>query len=378
MTNPYEINLEIGNPLPYELVLKGGQIRFPKGQKITADMLKMLREGTVEKIQIGWPSTEENELGLFPEKKIDTETELRLKKTYISKKAKMKISSVLDGFDDPLSLPMEFIKSIWKDQSSGFDTRHIIGKIDEWIDRASGNDAILAGIGWSSEPENYFPSHAIETARLASWLGLKMGFSREEVFTMTLAGIMHDIGELFMDRNMLMKSGNLEQSEMKRLREHPRKSVEWLKRAEIDFENLHKIVLRHHERNDGTGYPYNLNGKVIEKSDSILAIVDVYIALVNPRPYRSAITRRQALRTILEQKGKWFPAELVENFVSNIGIYPPGSLVELSNGNIALILEPPSKGKWRGLVVDLKSENDEFKEVDLNGIEGAYISREIV
>ena len=376
LTNPWEINLEIGEPLPYEVVLKGGQIRFPKGHKVTADILKMLREGIVEQVQIDW-SAEDVEYGLFPQKRRDSQTEQHLKNFYVMKKARARINSISGDFDDPMSPVKECLLALWNNPSAEIDINLITRKIDECISRAPENVKLLSTIGWNSEPGNYFPSHMVETSRFVSWLGLMMGFSRDEVRTMSLAAIMHDIGELFTGRDMLVKAGGLEPSEMKRLREHPRKSVEWLKRADVDFENLHKLVLRHHERHDGTGYPYNLNGKILEKSDSILALADVYVALVNPRPYRAPMTRRQALRMLLERRGKWFPIELVENFASMIGIYPPGSLVELSSGRITLILEPPSKEGWRALMIDLESGSDEFREVDLKGIEGDYITREI-
>jgi HD-GYP domain-containing protein (c-di-GMP phosphodiesterase class II) len=198
-----------------------------------------------------------------------------------------------------------------------------------------------------------------------------------EIRALAYAAVLHDTGELFINRQILMRPTNLPATEVNKVREHPRKSVEWMKRAGLGDELSQHIVLRHHERFDGSGYPYNLRGKMLESVDNILALADMFAALVSLRPHRAAMPRRNALKMILEHRGKWFADEITDRFASALGFYPPGSIVQLRSGSCAVILEPPSESTWIAMRIDPQSTGLKSEEINLHSLKDDYIVNEI-
>jgi len=99
-----------------------------------------------------------------------------------------------------------------------------------------------------------------------------------------------------------------------------------------------ETVLRHHEREDGSGYPSRLRERDIGLHGRIAGIVDTFLALTNPRTYAPEVTMQEALRVLLAGRGTLFHAPLVEHFIQSISLFPVGSLVELSNGEIAAVV----------------------------------------
>ncbi|MFH1515110.1 MAG: HD domain-containing phosphohydrolase [bacterium] len=370
-------NLKIGKPLPYDLILKRGGISFRKGTTITPEILKIIKSGTVLQISLDAPVTKKTRR---KSKRVEPDTPggKRLKKAFLVNRAKTAVNARTYVSDDSLKVFLDDISLCWKDQSRFIDISSFITIAEKWVDSINGNSSIPASIGWHQTSDNFIPAHMVDVARFVSCLGLHLGFDKESLVNLVLAGLLHDIGEMFIDSNLLSRRGKLNNSEIKRVREHPGKSVEWLKRAGLQNENVHKLILRHHERFDGSGYPYNITGKVLGMDDCLLAVADVYCALISRRPYRDALTRRDALRTIIKSKGKSFSQNMAGHLVSFLGLYPPGSIVELKSGTLALIITPPDKSSWDALLIDLESQGIPDEKIDLNNLDGDYIVREII
>lgn len=145
-------------------------------------------------------------------------------------------------------------------------------------------------------------------------LALEMGFSEDEAYRMSRAAILHDIGKIAVPDGILQKSGRLDDDEMMVMRAHAEKGGAIL-RGDKRFALESEIALTHHERYDGKGYPKGLAGEDIPISGRIVSVIDVYDALVNDRPYKSAWEREKAIEYIKEESAKRFDPKVVEAFL---------------------------------------------------------------
>lgn len=373
--------LKPGQPLPYDLVLAGGGMRFRKGTIITDEILRIIKEGKVIQINIEAPielKHDSDNPGLFDHlsQSHRSQSETRLKQAYQLNLARCAIRSHSGLDTDPFSAVRARMDSMWKDPSLTPDLSEIMTAVDSWVTSLSQKRNCIAGIGWTGDSSPFLPGHMVNSAKFASCLAAMMDFESDHLREITLSALLHDIGEMFIEREILTSKKQIDPSNINRIRQHPRQSVEWLKRSGINHERIHKLVLRHHERFDGTGYPYNITGKVLHPDDILIAISDVYIALISRRPYREALSRREALRTIMRMKGRGFPEETIAQLVGVLGMYPPGSLVGLKSGGIALVLAPPSDGKWPGLLISDENNTRQIEQIDLNHLTGDYIIKE--
>ena len=177
-----------------------------------------------------------------------------------------------------------------------------------------------------------------------------------------------------MPRELLERPGPLSAQEMEQVRSHVLEGVDILANSRIVEPDVLDIVRHHHEHYDGSGYPERLVGSYIPLPGRMLGIVDAYDAMVSPRPYRGAVSRHTALRHIYAERDRLFQAELVEQFQVCMGVYPTGSLVELSTGEIAIVMAQNQARRLRPRVVLLstpqKQRVNDFQVIDLMNHEG--------
>jgi HD-GYP domain-containing protein (c-di-GMP phosphodiesterase class II) len=147
-----------------------------------------------------------------------------------------------------------------------------------------------------------------------------------------------DIGKLEIDTDLLNAQRRLTPEEFENMKEHVRLGIEAFGERGVLNKEVLDMVAHHHERVDGSGYPQGLKGENIPIYGRIAAIVDTYDAITSHRSYSSAVPPAQAVKHLYARRGQDFQAELVEEFIQAIGIYPAGTLVELSSGQIAIIV----------------------------------------
>ena len=163
----------------------------------------------------------------------------------------------------------------------------------------------------------YTNGHSRRVGEYACKLAERLGLSPKKVENLKIAAILHDIGKIGIDESILNKPGRLTTEEFDKIKQHPEIGVKIIK--DIDFlKDASEIILSHHERYDGTGYPEGRKYKDIILEAQILSIADVFDALTSERPYRNAMTVEEALDIIEKGKGNQFESRLADTFIRMI------------------------------------------------------------
>lgn len=159
-------------------------------------------------------------------------------------------------------------------------------------------------------------SHSERVSLLSKKFAMYIGYQEEDAFLIQIGGLVHDIGKIYTPTCILDKKGKLTEEEYDIVKLHPIDGYKFLKRH---FPNLPSeitdIVIQHHERIDGKGYPYGVVGENIHPYSKLLSLCDVYDALTSVRPYKEAYSKEDALTIIRENLGTQFDKELGELFI---------------------------------------------------------------
>jgi HD-GYP domain-containing protein (c-di-GMP phosphodiesterase class II) len=181
--------------------------------------------------------------------------------------------------------------------------------------------------------------HGLSVAIYLTAMGRQLGFQREHMADLATVGLLLDLGKIELDHALLDKPGKLDAAEIIDMQTHVHRGIEMLMATGVTSSLILRAIAEHHERVDGTGYPERVPGSALTIFGKMAAIADAYAAMVNPRPYAPAYSPYEAMKQLFaESESRWF-APLVEQFVQAIGIFPVGSLVELSSGEVAIVIQ---------------------------------------
>lgn len=162
----------------------------------------------------------------------------------------------------------------------------------------------------------YTGSHVRRVARFAEALAREMGLPEEEVRDVRLAGLLHDVGKIWVQDQVLHKPGALDEREWEEMRRHPQFGWSvFVGAREGSPGRIARGLLLHHERPDGKGYPFGLRGEEIPRIARIIAVADTFDAMTSDRPYRRALTARAAYEEIVRHRGSQFCEKVVDAFV---------------------------------------------------------------
>lgn len=215
--------------------------------------------------------------------------------------------------------------------------------------------------------EVYF--HQLNVAVLAMMLGKQLNMNREQLTELGMGALFHDIGKVELPSQLLQKTEPLSPSEQDLLMRHTQFGLEIGKKLGLTPEAL-AVVFQHHECMDGSGYPHALRGEEILPLSRIVAIVNEYDNLCNKPNPRDSLTPYEALAQMFGQHRGRFEPQALGIFIRCMGVYPPGTLVQLSNNALGLVmavnaskpLKPtvliydPSVPKHEAIILDLESE----------------------
>jgi HD-GYP domain-containing protein (c-di-GMP phosphodiesterase class II) len=184
----------------------------------------------------------------------------------------------------------------------------------------------------------YAYSHALNCTALAAAFGRHLGFPEDILVKLASGGMLLDIGKAQLPDALLLKAGPLDDAERAEVRKHVEYSLQVLADTGNSSPEIVAMIRWHHERLDGSGYPDRLRGTEIPFFGRLAALIDSFDAMTSERPYSAAIARHEALQELYRLRGKYYQPELVEQFIQCIGVFPTGSLVELSTGEVAIVM----------------------------------------
>ena len=211
--------------------------------------------------------------------------------------------------------------------------------VSKMIESVLRNPDALAPLARLKQMDAYATEHAVATAALIIALGQQQEMPQPELEKLALGTLLKDIGQSSMATKLISKPGMLSKSEYTLVQSHVEEGLAVLEATSRLSETSVAVVLEHHERYNGCGYPYRMAGDEISLAGRMAAIVDSYDAMTSDRPYRPAISPALALRQLYEQGGTQFDPALIAAFVRTVGIYPVGTLVRLESGHLAVVEE---------------------------------------
>ncbi len=201
------------------------------------------------------------------------------------------------------------------------------------------NDEILIYATYSTV-DSYIYAHSVNVSIYSLVIGEQKNFSDEEMYILGLASIFHDIGMIRL-LSTVEKEEKLTEPEFEEIKKHSEYIVEELSKINIDKKlklELIEIIKQVHERIDGSGYLSGLKNEEINIYAKIISIADVYEAMTHPRPYRDRILPHHAITELIQHSKGKFEEELLKLFVNRISLFPVGSYVKLSSGDIARVI----------------------------------------
>ncbi len=185
--------------------------------------------------------------------------------------------------------------------------------------------------------DEYTFVHSLDVCILCLAMGRHLSLSREEMMEIGIGALLHDLGKMKISPHILKKPDRLNADEWVEVRKHPVYSLEIMEESKDMPPSSKKMALQHHERYDGSGYPFGLKGEDIELFAQVAGIADFYDAITSDRPYQKAIQPHEGIRQIYDRAEGEFNHLLVERFIQCIGIYPFGTLVLLDTEEMGIV-----------------------------------------
>ena len=223
------------------------------------------------------------------------------------------------------------------------DTANAQKLVEEINDSVSRNPGALISLARLKTADDYTYMHSVAVCALMIALSKQLGLSEQETRRAGIAGLLHDLGKALMPMEVLNKPGKLTDEEFAIIKKHPAEGHRLLLGNSGADEMMLDVVLHHHEKIDGTGYPKGLKGEEISLFAKMGAVCDVYDAITSNRPYKAGWPPSESLRKMAEWAKGHFDQRVFQAFVKSLGIYPIGSLVRLESGRLGLVVDQSEK-----------------------------------
>ncbi|MEQ1792846.1 MAG: HD-GYP domain-containing protein [Nitrospira sp.] len=210
--------------------------------------------------------------------------------------------------------------------------------VSEMADSVLRNPDALTSLSRLKHFDEYTFFHSVNTSLLALSLGRNLGIDEALLHKLGVGTLLHDIGKTKVPLEILNKPGKYEAHEFEIMKQHVMRGAEILSGTTGLTDIYLKPALEHHERVDGTGYPYQRQKSEISQFGMMAAVVDIYDAITSDRCYHKAKPAHEALQFLymISQKGH-LEHTLVQRFIQVVGVYPVGSIVELNTGEVAVV-----------------------------------------
>ncbi len=301
ITIPVE-RLKAGMKIAREIENKFGTILINKEVVVTAEIIAKLKVLGISQIVI------------YKEKENEFEQDFEyLKRTY-NKEIKV-MKKLFNSFKESKSLEYGELNSIFSDLSDFDNNKNIV--------------KILSKV---REKDEYTYVHSVNVGLLALMFARWLNLPEKDIKKLVYGGLLHDIGKSKISDDILNKRGELDPTEFEEMKKHPIYGYKLLKDYQYICSDVSSIVLLHHERNDGSGYPFKLKAEKIPFMVKIIAIIDTFDAMTSERVYQNSQAAFEVFKVFEQDSFRKFDIQLLKIFIKNIVHYYQGEKVVLSNG----------------------------------------------
>lgn len=260
---------------------------------------------------------------------------------YHDTRAKVALEEEREKAEKVYGEAVSLVGSLMKDVKMGNPID--VGPVEELADDINNsvlnNANALLCLSQIREKDKYLLEHSINVGILMGVLSRHMGFARDIVHQLVTGAILHDIGKIRVPFNVLHKPGKLNEEEWAEMQRHVQYGQEVLLKSEGISDVAMSICAQHHERLDGTGYPKKLKGEQINTYGRLASVVDIYDALTADRVYHKGKSPFEAMKILVELGDSHLDKGFVYEFIRCMSVYPVGTLVELNNGKLGVVLQ---------------------------------------
>ena len=355
-----------------------------------SDILKNLGDSGEEKEKprkkkpFSQPRPEEREKIKAPPKKKEEKgrsPEVRISPVVMKEAGIISSDDTEKLYEETLSLMEKTLKKDNLADDKAIDMHKITAQTERIVDHLKSGNEELIKLALIKNPtdthKGYLIYHSLNSCIFAIKIGLGMRYERPELIELGISALLHDIG-MTKYLHLAAQPKKLLAREHNEIKNHPMegsRSVD--KNKNIPKEAVY-VIEQHHERIDGSGYPKNLKKDAINKYARILNVTDVFEAMLHPRSYRDRYSSVETIQEILKDK-KRFDNKVIKILIRNIGIFPPGALVELNTKELAVVAKANPRSPFRPVVDILANaygeKLKETKKVNLAAERNIYIAR---
>lgn len=270
------------------------------------------------------------------------------------------------------------LHSLLKNQAEALvENLHHSGRIDsrrarQSVSKIAGSlEKNIAAMVWLTRikrVDEYTAQHCVNVAILSMGLAQALEWEPDQVELAGLAGMLHDLGKMKLDRAILNKAGRLTAEEYAHVKQHPRFGYLMLREDEEVHPSVSQAVLEHHERPDGRGYPVGRDRATLQPMSALISVVDAYDAITSKRPYSPARSHHEALGILWKRRNQQFDTDMVEALIQFLGWITPGTVVRLTTGQHAIVLRASHQHRLWPLVRLLEHVDSAYrvtKRIDL-------------
>ncbi|MGG1312470.1 HD-GYP domain-containing protein [Cohnella laeviribosi] len=326
-----------------------GIVLLAEGVELTNSLIRKLAENGIRYLYIQDPRTE----GIEMPELLDEETQ------------RQALSTIRSVFRDLIDQPGRRQSGMYP--YVGRNLRNVMHMVLDDLQR--NRDAMIMLMNLHTV-DHYLYMHSLNVCVYATLLGIANGYSKEELLTLGLGALLHDIGKTQISMQVLMKPGKLTPEEFEEMKRHTELGYYLLK----DEPNISLIAahcaFQHHERINGSGYPRGLKGDEIHEYAKWIGIVDSYDAMTTHRAYKEAMLPHQAVESLYSGSGILYDTQMLSLFRDKVAIYPLGITVQLNTGQLAVVVDINALSVHRPIVRVITDEaGNELKapyDIDLS------------
>jgi HD-GYP domain-containing protein (c-di-GMP phosphodiesterase class II) len=225
-----------------------------------------------------------------------------------------------------------------------FDSYSVKNTVKNMVREVLTNEEAMLMMIMLKNNHDHVAQHSLNVSILSIGFARYLGYTEQQIEDIGIGALLHDIGKIKIDGQLINKRSTLTSEEMHTLCQHPQNAYHILKNKGDLPPSVLDIAICHHERLGGQGYPRGLKAEQISQRVRIVSIIDTFEALTTDQPHKKAISVVEAYKVLMQDKNIKFEEKLVLKFIEWRGIYPAGTIVEMKNGEVGIVVSGNRKG----------------------------------